>query len=164
MPEAEAQMETVMAVITGIRNVRGEMNIQPSLALDVQIQSADAALRGVIENQRETIMDLARVKSFVVAEPGARPESAATAIIENATIFVPLEGIIDFAQEAKRLEKEVAKVEKEMVGVSKKLNNEDFLGKAPDDVVEKVREKHAALSEKHQKLQLNLDRIKELAN
>jgi valyl-tRNA synthetase len=54
-------------------------------------------------------------------------------------------------------------VEKELSGVSKKLNNEDFLAKAPDDVVAKVRERHEALSEKYEKLTANLERIRELA-
>ena len=74
------------------------------------------------------------------------------------------EGIIDFAQEEKRLAKEIAKVEKEMAGVSKKLHNEDFLAKAPPEVVEKVRDRHSGFLEKHQKLQSNLEKIRSFVN
>ena len=162
-PAAEADMETVMAVITGVRNVRGEMNIQPSLSLPVKVQAEDAAVRGLLEEQRGVIVDLARLSSFEVEAPGERPRAAATAVTANATVFVSLEGIIDFSVEAGRLEKERGKVEKELSGVSKKLNNEDFLAKAPDDVVAKVRERHEALSEKYEKLTANLERIRELA-
>jgi valyl-tRNA synthetase len=161
-PETEAQMDTVMGVITGVRNVRGEMNIQPSAALDVIVQSPDEATRTAIESQSAMITDLARLKSFTVAAPGERPKSAATAVIENAAVFVPLEGILDIDKEVMRLEKEMAKIDKELTGISKKLNNEDFLAKAPEDVVEKVREKHRGLMEKRQKLDVNMEKIKAL--
>ncbi|GBC63410.1 valine--tRNA ligase [Desulfonema ishimotonii] len=164
MPEAESRMNTAIATITGVRNIRGEMNIRPSMTLDIRVQSPDAETRQVIEAQREMIIDLARLSSLTVEEPGERPKSAATAIIENATIFASLEGIIDFAQEEKRLAKEIAKVEKEMAGVSKKLHNEDFLAKAPPEVVEKVRDRHSGFLEKHQKLQSNLEKIRSFVN
>ncbi|MEZ4525622.1 MAG: valine--tRNA ligase [Desulfobacterales bacterium] len=150
-PEAEARMETVMAAITGIRNIRGEMNIPPSMMLDVRVQSSDEQIRSLIEAEKALITDLARLKTLTVEKPGEKPKSAATAIIDKAVIFVALGGIIDFDKEAQRLEKELAKLEKEIAGVSKKLHNEDFLSKAPADVVDKVKEKHAGLSEKHKR-------------
>ncbi|HPA15846.1 MAG TPA: hypothetical protein PKV75_11345, partial [Desulfobacterales bacterium] len=73
-----------------------------------------------------------------------------------------MEGVIDFAREADRLQKEIDKLGGELRTVSKKLRNEDFLSKAPADVVEKVREKHRVFIEKQQKLQSNLERIREL--
>ena len=82
--------------------------------------------------------------------------------MNNATIFVHLEGIIDFTQEMNRLNKEINKLSSELNIISKKLNNVDFLSKAPEDVVDKVKEKHETLMEKQQKLQTNLDKIKEL--
>ena len=71
-----------------------------------------------------------------------------------------LEGIIDFDKEIQRLEKEINKLHSELTAVDKKLANEGFLSKAPADVIDKVKEKQSALLEKHQKLQINLDRIK----
>ncbi|WP_373499985.1 valine--tRNA ligase [Desulfococcus sp.] len=161
-PEVEARMAAVMGVITGVRNIRGEMNIPPSAVLDVVVQSPDDETRATIESQRAMITDLARLKSFTVTAPGERPKSSATAVIENAAVFVSLEGILDLEKEVMRLEKEMAKIDKELTGISKKLNNEDFLAKAPDDVVEKVREKHRGLMEKRQKLDVNMEKIKAL--
>ena len=74
---------------------------------------------------------------------------------------VPLEGIIDFSKEAQRLEKEINKLTKELAVVSKKLKNEGFLKKAPNDVVEKVKAKHSRLQEKQNKLASNLERVRE---
>ena len=160
-PEAEARMEIVMSAITGIRNIRGEMNIPPSMSLEVRVQSSDEKIRSLMEAEKALICELARLKSITVEKPGEKPKSAATAIIDKAVIFVSLEGIIDFGKEAQRLEKELAKLEKEIEGVSKKLHNEDFLSKAKPDVVEKVKEKYTGLSEKHKKIQANLKKIRE---
>jgi valyl-tRNA synthetase len=71
-----------------------------------------------------------------------------------------LKGVIDFAQEEQRLQKEIGKLEKELIGIGKKLNNEGFLSKAPADVVENVRARQTDLLEKQEKLQKTLARVK----
>jgi valyl-tRNA synthetase len=159
--QSEFKMEILMNVITGIRNVRGEMNLAPSLSLPVLVQSEDGQTRKVIESQRDLVINLAKLSALTVDKAGPRPKSSATAVVNNASIFVELEGIIDFAKEIQRLEKEINKLAIELTKVGKKLENEGFLNKAPDDVIEKVREKQSVLLEKQQKLQMNLDRIRE---
>jgi valyl-tRNA synthetase len=96
-----------------------------------------------------------------VGKAGKRPKSAATAIVDDATIFVSIEGIIDFAKETNRLEKEINKLTKELIVVSKKLSNKDFVSKAPAQVVGEVKEKHRVFVEKQEKLQSHLERIRE---
>jgi valyl-tRNA synthetase len=159
-PEAERRMKILMDTITGIRNIRGEMDLAPSLSLDVRIQSPDAEIRRVLDDHRALIADLARVGDLQLEAPGPKPTAAATAIIENATIFVRLEGVIDFEKETERLAKRIRKVEAEIQPLSKKLNNEDFLGKAPQEVVEKVREKHGRLLEQLHKLESTQQKIR----
>ncbi|MGD8661164.1 MAG: valine--tRNA ligase [Desulfobacterales bacterium] len=159
---AESKMIILMDVITGIRNVRGEMNISPNLALEVLIQSDDEKTRKIIETHQDIIVNLARLSSLEVQQAGKRPKSSATAVVNSASIFVFLEGIIDFSKEAQRLEKEIKKLTTELTTVAKKLQNEEFLSKAPPDVIEKVKDKQGVLLEKQQKIQKNLDRIKAL--
>jgi valyl-tRNA synthetase len=161
-PGAEADMGLVTEIITGIRNIRGEMNLSPGLKLNVSVQSPDDRVRSVAEGYRPLIVNLASLGELAVGPPGERPKSSATAIVGDASIFVSLAGIIDFEKEKGRLQKEIDKLTAELVTVSKKLNNEDFLGKAPADVVEKVREKHRTLDEKQQKLVSTLERIRGL--
>jgi len=161
-PESEAEMALVMEVITGIRNVRGEMNIAPSLSLQVQVQSEDEPTRQIITSHQDLIINLAKLDSLTVEKLGQRPKSSATAVVSRASIFVSLEGIIDFAKETNRLEKEIKKLAAELGTVAKKLGNEGFLNKAPADVIEKVRQKQSALLEKQQKIQTNLDKIKKV--
>ncbi|MCP4689872.1 MAG: class I tRNA ligase family protein, partial [Desulfobacterales bacterium] len=159
---AEADMGLVMEVISGIRNIRGEMNIPPSKALNASFRSPSASVRKTVESHKEMIINLARLNTITVAAPGEKPRASATAIVGDAAVFVSLEGIIDFNKEAERLEKEIGKLAKEIKPLSNKLRNDDFLGKAPEQVVNKVKEKHGALLEKQQRLQSTLDKVKEL--
>ena len=161
-PESEAEMALVMEVITGIRNVRGEMNIAPSLSLQVQVQSEDEPTRQIITSHQDLIINLAKLDSLTVEKPGQRPKSSATAVVSRASIFVSLEGIIDFAKERNRLEKDIKKIATELGAVAKKLGNDGFLSKAPAEVIEKVKQKQSALLEKQQKIQANLDKIKKV--
>jgi valyl-tRNA synthetase len=160
--EAESNMRLISGIITGIRNIRGEMNISPSLSLAVSAQSQDESTKKTIQQHRDMIINLAGLKALSVGNAVERPKSSATAVVSDATIFVSLEGIVDFAKEIERLEKEINKLTNESATVSKKLNNEDFLSKAPAPVVEKVKTKHDLLVEKQQKLLSNLNKIKEL--
>jgi valyl-tRNA synthetase len=159
---AEAEMSLVMDIITGIRNIRGEMNISPSQPLDVKIQAQDMEIKETIMAHQDIINDLARLNSLSVHNSEKRPKTAAASIVNGAVIHVSLEGIIDFEKETQRLEKEINKLSKELVSASKKLHNEDFLKKAPPEVVEKVKEKHETLCEKQHKLKINLERINSL--
>ncbi|KPA10094.1 valyl-tRNA synthase [Candidatus Magnetomorum sp. HK-1] len=162
--EAEKNMTLIMDMITGIRNIRGEMNISPSLALEVSIHSPDLNARKEIDTYKSLIVNLARLKSIVVQKPSIRPKSAATVVIGDNTLYVSLEGVIDFEKESIRLEKEIQKIDRDLVGLSKKLANEDFLSKAPQSVVDKVKEKHSALMEKREKLSENLIKIQKIGN
>ena len=161
--EAESQMALLLDVISGIRNIRGEMNIAPSLEIDVLVQSDESSTRETIERHQDLISNLAKLQTLTVTGSGERPKASATAVIEGARIFVRLEGVIDFARESGRLEKEINKLDAELAKISKKLENAAFLSKAPPDVVEDVKEKHARFADKKQKVQANLERIKALA-
>ncbi|RJQ49602.1 MAG: valine--tRNA ligase [Desulfobacteraceae bacterium] len=160
--DAESSMNLVIAIVTGIRNIRGEMNLPPSSFLDSMVSVNESALREKMTSLKDFIIHLARLRSFSIHETAQRPRAAATAVVDGAVIYIPLEGVIDFNRESERLEKEIGKIAQELESVSKKLRNEAFLNKAPDDVVSKVKDKHATLTEKYDKLQVNLERIKSL--
>jgi valyl-tRNA synthetase len=160
---AEKDMDLVMGVISGIRNIRGEMNIAPSLNLSVQFQSDDPLVRETATTHKDLIMILSRLDAFDITPVGEKPKSSATAIVGEASVFVNLKGVIDFDKEAARLEKAVAKLEKEVEGIAKKLDNPGFVGKAPEDVVEKVRAQHREAREKLDKYLENLNKIKTMA-
>ncbi len=153
-PEAEEDMEKLMGVITAIRNIRGEMNVPPATRVEAAIiceRDSDAAL---LTRHAGTVAGLARL-SKLGAEPAGlnpKPKFAAGAVVGNMEVFVVLKDILDFESESKRLQKELSKLEKEMGTTQRKLRNEDFLRKAPSEVIEKEKEKSARLAEKIGKL------------
>jgi len=159
-PEAVAHMEKLTGIISGIRNIRGEMNIPPSSELEVVLQAQASGTRQVLDAHQDLIVNLARLKSLTISEPGDKPQSAATSVIGDTTAFVFLEGIIDFAKEAERLEKEIIKLENDLNGITKKLTNDNFMSKAPAEVVAKVQTRNGALTTKLEKLQATLNKIK----
>ncbi|MGA2401465.1 MAG: valine--tRNA ligase [Syntrophobacteraceae bacterium] len=158
-PEAEEQMETLMAVIVAIRNIRGEMNVSPALKVEVVCLCDQGAELELLEEHERTITDLGKVSRLTVARAGeiGKPKYAAGAVVGNMEVFVVLKDILDFESEANRLIKELAKLEKEFGLTHRKLSNDDFLQKAPHEVIDKEREKNARLGEKVEKLNRRLE-------
>ena len=158
---AEKEMEVVIEVISGLRNIRSEMNIAPSLELTVEVQAETEEMAALVTREKNTIMGLARLGACEVKMTGERPKGVATAIVDGGAVFVSLEGVIDFDKEIARLGKSIAKSEKEVKGIEGKLNNQGFMSKAPEEVVAKVRAQHDDAKGKLDKLVHNLEKFKE---
>ena len=159
--EADQDMEFVMGIISGVRNIRSELNIGPSLNLNAVIQSGNDTETRTASRYRDMIMLLSRLETLDITGIGEKPRSSATAIVGVASLYVKLEGVIDFDKEAERLEKAIAKLAKDVDSISKKLSNEGFMAKAPEDVVEKVRAQYQESKDKMDKYLENLKRINE---
>ncbi len=160
-PTAESEMGVLIGIISGIRTIRGEMGIPPGMALEAVIHPMTPAAGSLIDTHRELIANLARLRAIRVTDATERPKASATSVTPEATVFVPLEGIIDFARERERLGKELAKIDKELASVAKKLQNQDFLAKAAPEVVLKVRDQQQELLDKQRKIRVNLEKIRE---
>jgi valyl-tRNA synthetase len=160
--EAEEEMALIMEVINGIRNIRGEMNVPPASRVEVVCLVEGAAEKKLLQDHASTISDLSRLAKLQIASASEidRPRIAASAVTHNVEVLVLLEDVLDFDSESKRLEKELAKMEKEFGFTQKKLSNEDFLKKAPADVIEGEREKGTRLREKLGKLRHQYEKIK----
>jgi len=158
-PEAEARMKLVQEIIVGIRNIRGELNIAPSLELSALMRCEDEAALAVIRDNTEHIRRLARVGAIEAGPDVRAPKASAAAVAGGVEIRVPLEGAVNFADELARLDKELGKIEKDYTVVQKKLNNDGFLANAPADVVQKEREKLTAMDEKRDKLNALRERL-----
>ncbi len=162
-PETEKEMDFIFGLISGIRNIRSEMNIQPSMKLKVKMETSDELETSCIDKNHSMIMNLAHLEELETnTQFNNAPEASATSVVGSTTIYVSLKGVIDFEKEQNRLEKEIAKITKELVSVSKRLNNESFLDKAPEAVIEKVKEQKKNLEIKNDKLKDNLNRIREM--
>ena len=154
-PQAEEEMNRIMAAIRAVRNRRAEMNVPPSrkAAVYVATQYADTFRTGAVFFER--------LASASQVEVGAEwlIEGAVSVVTDDARIFIPMQELVDVEAELARLNKEKATAEKNLANVMSKLSNEGFVSKAPEAVVqnqrdtaEKLREKLALLEESIQAL------------
>lgn len=152
-------MEQVMDVIRGIRNIRGEMDVAPGKKITALLDCKDQASCDLMQSASEYIKALARVEDLTCAVGLEQPPQVAKQVAGAVEILLPLAGLINIAEEEKRLNKEIAKVQKDVDMFSKKLANEKFVANAPPQVLEKDRGKLASAEEKLQVLQASLEKI-----
>ncbi len=162
-PEAEGEMALIMEVITRIRNIRGEMNVAPSLKLKATLAAPADDLQATLEKGRVYITNLANLETLTITGEMAEPKGAATAVAGPVHVYLFLAGVIDVAGEENRLQKEIAKVDKDLAVVSRKLANPEFLAKAAEAVVKKEQEKARELREKRAALDAALTRLAALS-
>jgi valyl-tRNA synthetase len=155
-------MGAIMDTITSIRNIRGEMTIAPSKKLKVAISAPDEEARAVVGVGGSYITNLANLEALTMTASGEEPKNAAIGVVGSMRIYVFLEGAVDFAGERQRLEKEMAKVDKDLTAISKKLANRDFMAKASKAVVEKEEAKFREVREKHSVLAAALKRLQKM--
>jgi len=161
-PAAAANMEKVMAVIGAIRNIRGEMEVPPSREIAVILSCASQESLTLMKHNEGAIISLARVADLAIGSALEQPEDASIQVAGDVQIFVPLRGVVNVEEEEKRLAKEIAKIEKDMEFLAKKLENPSFVERAPADVVAKEREKLAEFTAKRQILEESLEKIRRL--
>ncbi|HTY20916.1 MAG TPA: class I tRNA ligase family protein, partial [Geobacteraceae bacterium] len=161
-PRAAADMEKVMAVISAIRNIRGEMEVPPSREIAVILSCAGDDSMGLMKHNEGAIISLARVADLAIGRDIDKPEDASIQVAGDVQIFVPLRGIVNVEEEEKRLAKEIAKIDKNIDFLSKKLENPSFVERAPAEVVAKEREKLSELTNKRGILEESLEKIRRL--
>ncbi|MCL6639754.1 MAG: valine--tRNA ligase [Candidatus Rokubacteria bacterium] len=152
--EAERQMEVVMAAVTAVRTIRGEMRIAPAATLGVTIRPGPehAAL---FAETRPLIEFLARCRLTVAAD-AARPPGSALAVVGPSELYVELAGVVDLAAERARIEKELARLDESIRQLAARLERPDFLERAPAEVVAKERGRLDAERERRDKLAASL--------
>jgi valyl-tRNA synthetase len=154
--ESIKEMDLIKEVITGVRNIRGEMNIPPKKDVKIVIDVKGAKEKEILKNNFSYITSLAKVESIDVVSDMGKPDSSATYVFSDIQVHVLLKGLINYDDERKRIYKGIKKIEKEMELSKKKLVNRDFLNQAPPHIVENVKEKVQRMSMKLEKLNQNL--------
>lgn len=136
--KAVSRMNRVMEVVSAIRSIRGEMNVSPGKKIVAQIAASDS-VRSELESQQKVLMSLARLESLEWLPEGSDVEGAAVAPLADATVYLPLAGLVDVEEELARIEKNIAKAEKDVASLQGRLSNQKFVDSAPEAVVAKVR-------------------------
>jgi valyl-tRNA synthetase len=160
--ESINQMEVIKGVITGIRNIRGEMNVAPKTYVRAVIDVSGEGEKATLDTGRPYIMSLTKVESIEIVSEEKKPEGSATYVFGDIQVHVLLKGLIDYEKERKRIYKEIKRAEREMELSQRKLSNKDFLNQAPPNIIRDVREKSQLMSAKLQGLNQNLTFLEEL--
>ena len=141
-PIAENIAEHYKEIIRGIRNVRAEMNVPKNRKATAYVVCEDAQLCTGLEMLRQAAQNMAAVNDLIIQHDTVGiPEDAVSIVVPDATVYLPLEELIDFEQEIERLEKEETRLTKEIARATGMLNNEKFVSKAPEAKVQEEREK-----------------------
>ena len=140
-PTAEVELRWVMQVVLAIRQIRGEMDIAPSRRLPLLLQDAGERELSLLPSHEALMSHLAGLASLRVLRGGESPPPAASAMVGELTLLVPMLGLIEPGSELQRLQRLMQKIEQELANTRAKLGNENFVRNAPSEVVAQERER-----------------------
>lgn len=166
-PQAEkidtAAMEDIdwaIELIGAVRSLRAEMNLPAGAKLTVFLKDANDASCAHLKSFNNIICSLARLEKLECFAPEAEvSKDMVQAVFREAVILLPLKGVVDFAAEKERLQKEIAALDKNLEGYARKLGNPSFVERAPAAVVEEEKRRQSEALENKAKLQEALQRI-----
>ncbi len=160
--QALSDVEWLQAVILGVRNIRGEMNISPAKDLTILFKNGTAEDQQRLETNQQFLKKLASLESVTWLNLGDAEPMSATALVGSMEILVPMAGIIDKDAEIARLTKESNKLEQDITKTEAKLSNEAFVAKAPEAVVAAERARVAENKIAIEKLREQIQKISAL--
>ncbi|WP_051608871.1 valine--tRNA ligase [Fodinicurvata fenggangensis] len=160
-PSAVSEMEWLIALISEIRALRGEMNVPAGSHVSLVVKDGAEETDERLKRHADLLKRLARVDSLEMAMTDL-PADAATFVMQEATMGIPLGNVIDIAEERQRLERELDKLSKEIAKLDGKLSNAQFLEKAPAAVVEEQRQRREQIAQSREKLAGSLERLASL--
>jgi valyl-tRNA synthetase len=154
------EMTWVISLIDAIRSARAQLRVPVGLKLNMVQLDLDDAGRAALSRNMALVMKLARIASL--EEVADLPKGSITVAVEGGSFGLPLDGVIDIAAERARLEKSLAKAEKERGGIEGRLKNPKFVASAPEEVVTEARENAALLADEIARLSEAVSRLREL--
>lgn len=150
----EEEIDWLKAVVQSIRTIRSEMSISPAKSIPLYVRNASSAIQLRLEKYSGTLSALSKLSVIHYLNADEPVPVSASAVVENIELLIPMAGLIDKEAELARLEKNLQKLEKDIVFIQGKLNNPTFTDKAPADIIQKEQEKLAqALLTKEKLLQ-----------
>lgn len=141
-PKDRETAATLMEALRAIRNIRSEMNVAPKKTLHLILVSDDPLLKNAFSEGQGLLRDLVQIESLELRENSEGiPLTSVSSVISGAQLFIPLEDLVDIAKERVRLKDELGHLEQEVARTRQKLENQNFVSKAPEAVVQKERDK-----------------------
>jgi len=145
--------------VSAIRNIQSEMGLSPKADLSLHIKTTSQDQADKLQDQSWIFSKFLSVDSLEFNPDLTKPKASASALVKGTEIFVPLEGLIDLDKERERIQNEIKKTEGFLKSVEGKLSNQKFVENAPDDVVEKERQKKADAKSDIEKLKQTLENL-----
>jgi valyl-tRNA synthetase len=159
-PQLEREFGLVTQVITSLRNLRAEAGLKPHQTIAALLVTEDPEEQRILTAAQAYIRELAKVESLEIAGSLAtEPRQVAAAVVGTVQVLVPLAGLVDVEALRAKLQKDLAKLEKEAQGIRTRLENPNFLSRANSDVVQASREQLAELEAQRQLLQARLEKL-----
>jgi valyl-tRNA synthetase len=156
---AEKQFELVSETVSKFRNLRAEKNIAPSKKVEAEIIALSQETKNLIEKEKELISYLASLSQLSIVENFDEDKMYVKGAVSGMELGISLENLLDKEAEKTRISKEMKKIEEEMKKLEGKLQNQNFLSRAPKEVVEKNKEKFNKLKGKYEILEQNLNQL-----
>jgi valyl-tRNA synthetase len=156
-PKAADEIGWVVRLVSEVRSVRTEMKVPAAAKIDLVVIGSDAKLKARVGANEDTIKRLARLDGISFAK--AAPKGSATVVLDDTTVALPLAGVIDMAAEHARIAKEQAKTQDEIGKVDAKLGNAELMAKAPEHVLEELKERRETFTATLKRLDAALKRI-----
>ncbi len=148
----DQNMNTIQNIISAVRNLRKQVNISPARKVDILLNINNDEEKNLLNEYDNYLKKLAKVENITTEINLAKPKGAIAAVASNIEIFLPLGDLIDIEQEKTKLNKQITKLEKELSGISRKLENEKFLKNAPEKILEKEKMKFKEVKDKLDKV------------
>ena len=153
------KIEIVTEIVIRIRALRAGLNITPDKKCKVIVQSTDKMLEQIIEEGKNSIIQLSRAESLEINNSIEISKSDSVTPFSKGKIILPMAGMIDFEKEKDRLKKEQDSLHFDMDKIRKKIDNPDFISKAKPEIIQKEKEKFNLLKEKLETIMLSMEKF-----
>jgi valyl-tRNA synthetase len=160
--QAEEDMSYIVDAVLGIRTIRGELNVPPSAALNVSVKSYSRKAEKILKENIQYLKKLSNSADIKIGTEIGKPEGSATCVKSSMEIYVVLKGVLNIEAEVSRLRKAEKEIENSISLLNKKLLNEDFLMRAPKEVVEKEKAKYDEVLLRKERILESIKKLKEV--
>ncbi len=158
--QAAPRMALLMTIVSAIRSIRGEMNVSPGKKITTSIAASDEVC-AYLQTQQQVLKSLARIETLAWLPADSQVDGAAVAPLHECTVWLPLAGLVNVAEERARINKNLLRLQKTADKLHAKLGNAKFLKNAPDAIVSKVREELMQCENKTAELEAAAERLPE---
>lgn len=158
--KSASELEWVKQIVIAIRTIRSEMNIAPGKPLSILLTKGTKQDKECYQRNEHLIHTMARIQDAAWLSNTETPPESATAFVGDLELLIPMEGLIDKAEEIARLNREIVKLKKETERAESKLQNPSFVDKAPAEVVDKERARLSELMASLQKMEMQLEKMR----